>query len=143
MGKGRKRVPQNAQARPQSKEVRVDPHTRPAHPSWRFSTIDRAGPFAWPENDPVELQILRKLHSFDSMEWSSIEGSDHHSIEVSKLSREAVARLQDLCQDDIDAVFSFHFSGRRRIIGIRDVSTVKLLWWDPEHGVCPSAKKHT
>lgn len=99
--------------------------------------------FAWPKSEQGELDILQKLHGFDSMAWPEIEGPDHHAIDVGKLSGEARKRLEQIGQDDISEVFSFHFSGKSRIIGIRDGSAVKLLWWDAEHQVCPSPKKHT
>ncbi|MGR8935065.1 MAG: hypothetical protein ACU837_11845 [Gammaproteobacteria bacterium] len=112
-------------------------------PSWRFSTVDKNGPFAWPTGKPEELEIVGKLHSFDSMTWSDIEGADHHSISISKLSKEAQKRLQEIKQDDIDEFFSFRMQGKPRIICIRDRNIAKLLWFDPNHQVCPSTKKHT
>lgn len=77
------------------------------------------------------------------MHWQDISGREHHAIEVDRLSREAQARLEQIGQDDVDEMFSFHFSGKQRIIGIRDMNVVRLLWWDPEHQVCLSHKKHT
>jgi len=77
------------------------------------------------------------------MRWQEIEGADHHAIGVDRLSKEAQNRLAEIRQDDLDEVFSFHFSGKPRIIGIREMNVIKLLWWDPEHQVCPSIKKHT
>jgi hypothetical protein len=112
-------------------------------PSWRFSTVDKLGPFAWPQGKNEELVIVGKLHSFDSMSWSEISGQDHHSIRVDRLSKDAKDRLADIQQDDIDEVFSFHIQGKPRVICIRDRNVAKLLWYDPEHKVCPSEKKHT
>lgn len=77
------------------------------------------------------------------MRWNDISNSDHHAIAIERLSKEAQQRLAEIKQDDIDEIFSFHFSGKRRIIGIRDMSIVKLLWWDPDHLVCLSLKKNT
>ncbi|WP_455284435.1 hypothetical protein [Cupriavidus necator] len=91
----------------------------------------------------MELEILQKLHNFDSMAWADIEGEDHHAIEVGRLSKDARKRLEEIKQDDVAEVFSFHFSGKRRIFGIRDRNAVKLLWWDPEHAVCPSKLRNT
>lgn len=139
----KKSVPATANARGDSKTARIQP-VAPAHfPSWRFSTVDKGGPFPWPKNKDEELLIVQKLHDFDSMMWSRIEGPDHHAISQESLSKEARQRLEEIGQDDIDEVFSFHFSGKKRIIGIREFGAIRLLWWDPEHGVCPSVKKHT
>ena len=138
-----KSVPHAATSRGSQKEVRLQESSFQPIPSWRFSTVDKGGAFAWPTNTTTELDIIQKLRQFDTMHWSNIEGPDHHFIEVSKLSKAARDRLAEIHQDDIDEIFSFHFSGKPRIIGIRDRSVVKLLWWDAEHQVCPSVKKHT
>lgn len=136
-------MPRAATSRVENKSVRSADIASPRTPSWRFSTVDTAGPYPWPVGEAKELEILQKLRQFDTMHWEEIEGPDHHSIEVGKLSKEAGGRLAAINQDDLDEVFSFHFSGKPRIIGIRDQNVVKLLWWDAEHEVCPSRKKHT
>ena len=139
-GKG---VPKSAVSRKTTKDARSVPQQEHRRPVWRFSSVDHGGPFPWPVNTQVELDILQKLRHFDAMVWGEIEGTDHHAIDVAKLSPEAKARLQEIRQDDISEVFSFHFSGKRRIVGVRAQGVVRLLWWDPEHKVCPSKKKHT
>jgi hypothetical protein len=138
-----KRTPPVATARPPEKGVRRAAVQSLTFPSWRFSTVDKAGPFAWPINDAIEQEILQKLHNFDSMRWNKIEGPDHHLINRDKLTKEANERLLKINQDDVGQLFSFHFDGKARIFGIRDNGVVKLLWWDPEHKVCISHKKHT
>lgn len=138
-----KRVPKRATDREDKKTVKTPVQQSETKPAWRFSTVDKDGPFAWPAGTNKELEIVKKLHSFDSMEWSKIEGKQHHSIPVENLSKEAKKRLQQIKQDDISDVFSFHLQGKPRIICIRDRHIAKLLWFDPEHKVCPSKKKHT
>jgi len=138
-----KTTPRSATNRVEKKTVRTQGVQQPVTPSWRFSTVDKNGPFAWPSDTDIENKILQKLRHFDSMKWQEIEGPDHHTIEVSNLSKEAQNRLTEIKQDDLDEVFSFHFSGKPRIIGIREMNVIKLLWWDPDHQVCPSIKKHT
>ena len=136
-------VPNSAVSRTDQRNVRINPAQIDSKPSWRFSTVDKSGPFAWPIGSQEELEIVAKLHHFDSMQWSDIEGTDHHSIDVDKLSKEAKKRLQQINQDDIDEVFSFHLKGKPRIICIRDRHIAKLLWFDKEHKVCLSKKKNT
>lgn len=143
MGGKPKRTPVSATNRADEKNVKTAVQPTPDTPSWRFSTVDKGGPFPWPVGTEVELDILQKLRQFDTMRWKEIEGPDHHAIERHKLSKDAKDRLTQIKQDDVDEIFSFHFSGKPRIIGIRDRNVVRLLWWDPEHGVCPSVKKHT
>lgn len=141
----KKHVPENATKRDHNKTVRQQPQPnyQQESPAWRFSTIDKNGPFSWPQNEGIELEIVQKLHSFDSMTWQQIEGSDHHSIPLHKLSKEAQTRLTEIKKDDLDTVFSFHLAGKPRIICIRIGHIAQLLWYDPEHKVCPSTLKHT
>ena len=138
----KKRVPA-ASATARNDSVKILDARPSEFPFWRFSTVDKGGPFAWPKSENTELAIIQKLHEFDSMRWPEIEGADHHSIPANKLSKEAQTRLAEIGQDDVEAIFSFHFGGKQRIIGIRQLGVIKLLWWDPQHLVCPSPLKHT
>lgn len=78
------------------------------------------------------------------MTWADIQGKQHHYLSASSLSKEAVMRLAQIKLDDeIDNLFSFHLKGKPRIIAIKHANVAKLLWYDPEHKVAPSIKKHT
>lgn len=77
------------------------------------------------------------------MKWSEIKSHQSHTVTVSTISNEAQKRLRDIQQDDIDELFSLRLSGTERIWGIRDGRVFYVLWWDPEHTVCPAHKKHT
>ena len=121
----------------------IPPQENQPRPTWRFSGVDRGGPFRWPKDTIDELAILQKLHEFDSMNWSEIEGGKHHTIEVGKLSKAARARLAEIRRDDAPALFSFRCNGKERIFGIRLGGVVHLLWWDPQHAVCPAPLKGT
>lgn len=45
--------------------------------------------------------------------------------------------------DDQDALVSLGLTGRERIWGFIANGVMNLLWWDPNHEVCPSLLKHT
>ena len=45
--------------------------------------------------------------------------------------------------DDNETLISLRLKGRQRVWGIRILSVLNLLWWDPEHEVFHSEKKHT
>lgn len=148
MGKNKdKRVPPQATSRDKKKIVRTNKnqHSRKeGRPSWRFSSVDKDGPFAWPKGEPQEAEIVDKLHSFDSMTWNDIRGKQHHYLSADSISKEAKRRLEEIQLDDeIDNLFSFHLQGKPRIICVRHSDLALLLWYDPEHKVCPSKKKHT
>lgn len=91
------------------------------------------------------MNIIQRLHQFDSMTWMEIlKNGDHHLLSPSSLSEEAKERLLEIQRDDdIEALFSFRMGGKPRFIAIRDRNVANLLWYDPEHGVAPSTLKHT
>jgi len=101
-------------------------------------------PFGWHEIERVKLDEIRnKLANFESMTWGEILGRNSHLIPVGDICKGARDRLEALKQDDIDELLSLRLSGKQRIWGILEEQALKLLWWDPEHLVCPSQKKHT
>ena len=142
MPKKNKKIPLSAISQKGGKFVRIPNALNDMKPSWRFSTADKSGDFAWPIGQPEELEIVGKLHSFDSMLWSEIEGPDHHYLSTECISPEAWKRLQAIKKDDeVESLFSFHLAGEPRVICIRDRNVAKLLWFDRKHKVCPSTKR--
>ena len=117
------------------------------HPSWRSGLLQTAGPYGWHELDRKKLfEVHEKLRGFESQTWHEIliDGKQrNHYVEVTKLAPEARKRLQELRLDDIDELVSLRLSARERIWGILESGVLKLLWWDPQHRVCPSKKRHT
>jgi hypothetical protein len=78
------------------------------------------------------------------MTWGAIESNrkKNHSVEVGSLCKEAQERIHEL-KLGVDELFRFRLTGKQRLWGIRDRERFKILWWDPDHEVCPSTKKHT
>lgn len=112
--------------------------------SWQFSTMDMDGPFRFNHLKPETWRkILDRLKHLDARTWAEVTGDRDHPIAVEILEPKAQKRLQEIQRDDTDAVFSFHLEGEPRIIGIRVNTVFQVLWWDPNHEVCKSHKKHT
>lgn len=76
------------------------------------------------------------------MDWNDTVARDH-AVKVSSIIPEAQRRLMELQLDDTDQLWRFRFDGETRLWGLRDGSCFLVLWWDPEHKVCPSKLKHT
>jgi len=113
---------------------------------WSISIIDRHGNWGWNDVKNAILwdTIMKKMKNFETMTWAEIKQRKHsHSIPVSDLCSQAQRRLRKIHLDDIDDVFQLGLSGKERIFGIRDERTLKVVWWDPSHTVCPAEKKHT
>ena len=114
-------------------------------PVWRFSVLDLDGPFGWRLFDSSMRAVLdERAVAFESMTWQEIlQTEENHRIPIPRLSPVAQKRLSEIEQDDIEEVMSLCVRGRIRVVGIRDRHEMKVLWWDPEHRVCPSSLKHT
>ncbi len=52
----------------------------------------------------------------------------------------AQSRLLHLKLDDEEELFRFRLDGESRVWGIREGRVFRILWWDPGHEICPSAK---
>ncbi|MBF0552300.1 MAG: hypothetical protein HQK60_17420 [Deltaproteobacteria bacterium] len=115
--------------------------------SWHVSLMETVDPFGWHVIQREKLEEVRtKLASFENKTWHEIFVQDNwrnHSIPVSDLCKEAQDRLKEIKQDDIDSLVSLRLAGTERIWGIRDRHIFKILWWDPDHEICPALKKHT
>lgn len=139
-----------------SKIVKI-PHfikTSEGLPVFHFNKIDRDGPFAFSpcRSCFVTDVFLDKLIDYSSMTWSEIDRqthdagkSKHHFLSnLEGLSKEAKKRLSKLgLEEETDCLYSFAFDNTLRIIGLRCNDDFYILWYDQNHEVCPSHKKHT
>lgn len=116
-------------------------------PAWRISRLEMRDPFGWHRIDEEALNGIReKLRWFESMtlrEIFIIGKHLNHSVTRDKLCPDAQRRLADLRMDDIEELHTLHLTGTKRVWGILSENVISLLWWDPDHQVCPSLKKHT
>jgi len=116
-------------------------------PSWRISKIEMSDPFGWHEIDRGKLDdVRRKLAQFESMTWNEIlvrSKKQHHSVSVADLCGEAKNRLMEVGLGDVETLVSLRLSGKERVWGWRQGATLLILWWDPDHAICPSLLKHT
>jgi hypothetical protein len=143
--RGDRKAPRSAFSDPGEKRARGEaPNVPRRTPLWAFRFIDLGGPWCWSALSGGDLaQVLQRLKLLESMTWAEIEGAEHHFVDVGGCSKRARDRLQELKHDDTPALFSLRVTGRRRIYGIRNENVLSFLWWDPEHEVFPSQKKHT
>jgi hypothetical protein len=64
-------------------------------------------------------------------------------IPVESFSPEAKKRLKEIDLDDYDGLWELRVSGKPRVWGILNHNIFYLVWWDPDHKVCPSHLRHT
>jgi hypothetical protein len=115
--------------------------------SWHIRIADKYGSWAWNQDNGLTLEkfesILSKMSNFETMKWSEILNRNNHAISISDIIPEARRRLKEIRQDDVDELISLNLNGKKRVWGIRDQNILKILWWDPNHTVCPSLKRYT
>jgi hypothetical protein len=111
-----------------------------------MTEIDWDGAWGWSRATGEELirTIIPRLHELETMTWGEVEGpTGCHFVEVTGLVPDAQRRLVEIGKDEQARLFSVRITGKIRVWGIRDIAILKVLWWDPEHSVCSSPKKHT
>lgn len=112
---------------------------------WAISRIEKEGKWGWDNITSVELwdEILTKLRLFEQMTWWEIIQAGSHYVKSNQLIGEAEKRLEKLGLDDSDNIFSLRLTGKRRIWGILENGILKIIWYDPNHEICPSHLKNT
>lgn len=118
---------------------------------WCFDTLDADGLFAFDLNreDIDHRFLLEKIVSYGKRTWGEIDNdthdknkSKHHYLSVDSLSSTARKRISEKGLDeDSDVIFSFAFTNRFRVIGLRKNRIFHPVWLDPCHQFCPSSRK--
>jgi hypothetical protein len=107
-------------------------------PAWRIGRMEMCDPFGWHEVDgSIWPRILERMKSFETMTLHEMIGNKNHLIPVDRLCADAQTRLEALHLDDVESLFSLRLTKVERIWGFLEHNVVILLWWDPEHKVCP------
>lgn len=143
---GKKRVPSSASVDDVrgSKQPRTTEGVdfRGLTPVWRVGRLEMVDPFGWHVLDARGVEDVRlRLKDFESMTWMEIlvgGRKQHHPIQVDRLCKAARDRLAELELDQIEELVSLRVNARARIFGIRDANVLDVLWWDPDHAICPS-----
>lgn len=123
-------------------------------PVWIFDKIDRSGDYAFDvsREDFNHKLVLEKIIEYASMSWIDVKQQTHgqkgksknHYYPLNEMSSTAQKRFVQLGLDEYgDSIFSFAVSSVVRIIGYRENEYFHVLWYDAQHEVYPSKKKHT
>jgi hypothetical protein len=112
---------------------------------WGFAFLDLDGPWGWTNLTPAQAKSLYgRMCGWEKQRPGELFGATGNKpIALDKLCPEAQKRLHELELDDQDRLWELRVSGQQRVWGARQGHVFYLLWWDAEHTVCPSLKKHT
>jgi hypothetical protein len=114
--------------------------------SWNIAILDKDGPFGWGslDLDMFWKHIKLRFAEFEKLTWDEIfQNRLHHRVQVENICPEARRRLCEIELDDYDELVSLGITNVARVLGVRNGFKFSVLWWDPQHQVCPSHKKHT
>lgn len=113
-------------------------------PSWSFSKCDLEHEKWSLKKSDIFSEIIPKLISFEKRKWSDIVSDNKHNhwIGCEKLSREAQKRLDEI-KIYYESLFSLRLNGTLRLFGYIENGIFYIIWYDPDHEVCPASKKHT
>lgn len=78
------------------------------------------------------------FEQFEGKTWDQILDSGSHRIPWGKLCDAARSRFIELGYEDLDEVMSFRLTGTWRVWCLCDGLIMRVLWWDPNHQVCPT-----
>lgn len=149
MTKRRKKKPTREYNPPTGRRPRSDKSlysTDDQKVEWKFGFIDKGGLWGFEKLTQKEFWdiILPTAKNYETMTWAEIKHRPHnHEISIDKIISEAKRRLKQIEKDDTDELFSMVFDGSHRIWGIKHSAEFWILWWDPNHEIYPSPKKHT
>jgi hypothetical protein len=114
----------------------------------RFGRFDVGGQWCLSKITPDAMQkLLARIRDIETMTITEAfnnrdePGKDYPIAELP--SREARERLVELEYDDEDRISRLRVTSRGRLYGFRRDAQFYALWWDPEHEIYPSTKKHT
>lgn len=114
---------------------------------WRFADLDDSGEWCLSSIERDHLRgLLAKLKSFESMTVGEVfaPGAEHGKrYDIAKLPDRATRRLVEIGRDDETELVRLRCGARPRLYGILREHVFYVLWWDPEHEVYPSPKRHT
>ena len=121
--------------------------------AWRIRLLDRVhDEWGWhlPKDSDKEHTIWSRIHnalkSYETMSWATIDKKHScHSWSVTDLPKKAQEGLlrQGLKLEQLEGLYQLAVGSKGRIFGIRDRNLFSILWWDSEHTVFPTEKKHT
>ena len=115
--------------------------------SWRLGDADLGGAFGWDSISDAHLRsVFKMLCEADKSAWEAMAGDGMgqiKSIPVGNLSSSAKRRLQEIQRDDEEWLHEIRLGSRPRMWGIRRQGIFHILWWDPNHRVCPAPLRNT
>jgi hypothetical protein len=133
-----------SEPKPEKKPISIFQDSGSLKVAWRFRLLELCDPFGWHEINEETLRYIHgKLSHYETMTVNEIFANKkyNHSVPIKDLCKPAQERLWALNLEDFEQIHRLRLSGTERVWGIRELNVLSLLWWDPEHQICPSAER--
>jgi len=130
-----------------AKRTYVPPsHTAVERVCWHFGAMDFEGPYGWAgatrEHLLKVIEVVRGMEKqtateiFDAARYRQTVGASK-GIPFTEICRRAQRRLREIGLDEHDLLYEIRITRRARLWCLRFSAVACLLWWDPDHLVCP------
>jgi hypothetical protein len=125
----------------------LDPGYNRIRACWRIQKLQLVSPYGWHELSPTEIaQMQRKLAQFEGRTWNEIFVNDkkyNHSVPVSEFDCPTAKQWMRTNLPREDELWTLYLGSTERIWGIRRDGAFHIIFWDPDHQIKLSHKKHT
>jgi hypothetical protein len=120
-------------------------------PVWKFSAMARdGGSWCWDGHPGETWELVTEfLSTLEGQTWGELSHSGKHTtatgIPVESLPKASQARMMEHVnlRDIPETLWELHMGGLPRVWGRRRQEVFEMMWWDPDHEVCPSKKRRT
>lgn len=112
---------------------------------------DETCDWSWHLTSQESTDLLKFLEELTQKTWGEVQRETsgkhkkHHGHALDSICQAAQDRLdsQGLTAQGEEELFRFRLSGTRRLWGFKTGSLFKIIWWDKDHRVYPTEKRHT
>ena len=126
--------------------------------SWRFSDMDdwfmndsgKEESLNWNIKDDSHVaKIVERMKGLEGLGWKKLinDRKNHHFVPVKNMSEKAYKRWNEIYwekrRSDATSLFSLKIDSVKRLFGVKEGGVFIVIWYDPYHQICPSAKKNT
>lgn len=112
---------------------------------FRLGLMDYGGPWGFDGLSSAHVKLIAEsCRSWETLTVGEFRGLPSH-VEIAKeaLINDAQERMIEIGLEEYDGLWHLRLGNKPRLWGLLDGHVFYVVWWDPEHEVCPSAKKNT
>ena len=114
---------------------------------WRIQRVQLVDPYGWHELSLAQLgEMQNKLAQIEEKTWNEIFVEDkkrNHPIPVADFDCPRAKRWMRANLPREDELWTLYLSTTERVWGIRRDGAFHIIFWDPNHKIKISHKKHT